>query len=286
IIGSFYSYSDEKTTIFKDKKIGQYYNKHNQTSDKNKNDKNLEYLNEYNVIRLTMSECFSECSIEEGIEEIKNCIIDEVKNTIKDFENLKVKYISRVFNEIVTKTKRQIIFVIDDWDYVLIKKTEEKENIKKYLGFLNSFLKNFNNRYTAFAFITGTFPINIHKASSYLKMFDEYSNILPGWTAKYFGYTDDEVQELLVKTQSISNIKYEDLKDSYSSYQLIDNFSNEIYKIYSPYLILESLKNNIVKRYQMDNDYYDLLAKFIQKNYENLKDVITLLIESERDKKK
>ncbi|ORX38766.1 hypothetical protein BCR36DRAFT_374605 [Piromyces finnis] len=87
------------------------------------------------------------------------------------------------------------------------------------------------------------------------------------------------------KDRGRNRIKYENLKDSYGSYQLIDSFSNEIYKIYSPYLILESLKNNIVKRYQMDDNYYDLLAKFIQKNYDNLKDVITLLIESERDKK-
>jgi len=138
----------------------------------------------------------------------------------------------------------------------------------------------------------------------------------PGWMAKYIGINKDEAKELCQthlanKTFNLSNKKqrlnngtfikidkneqiseklshknenekvndeelYKAIEDFYNGYQLIDKYSGIKYEIYSPYSVIEAIKEEHVKNYQSKNK--EILYRFIQNNFQNLKYVISLLI--------
>jgi len=317
MLTTYYSYSQEKSTIFNifnEKKLGKIYGDLN----KDKNEINYKYLNEFNVITLRMEDYFSEYSIEEGINIIKKRIIREVKNTINNFNFWNEDNIVDIFENIYYETKRKFIFIIDDWDFVIRCEKFDEIYFKSYFKFLTSFFKN--KSYTALAFVTGIFPLKMCKLNFDLeKMFTEFSMTSPKWMAKYIGFTDDEVKELCerklnneieyntqnnpnkkqklneshkridVKTISKNEnlihkntINYEKIKNFYSGYELVDKFSNEKYIVYSPYSVKKALEEEEIENYQMK--HCSMFYKIVQENFNKLKDVLVLLIKLERIK--
>eukprot|EP00833_Pecoramyces_ruminatium_P006928 jgi/Orpsp1_1/1180960/evm.model.c7180000075258.1 len=75
MLTAYYSYSESRITVFDNKKI----------SEINGWDK---YLGEFNVIQLDMLDYFNNnnYSVDDGIKQIKNSIIFEVKNSLEEFE--------------------------------------------------------------------------------------------------------------------------------------------------------------------------------------------------------
>ncbi|ORX42503.1 hypothetical protein BCR36DRAFT_306962 [Piromyces finnis] len=114
MLTAYYSYSEQKTTIFNDKNISKRYINQVETRTKNKPDENnLKYLNEYNVIKLEMNEYFSRYNnfnVEEGIKRIKRAIVNSVKMKIKNFSFSDEFDISEIINDIFEETRRKIIF--------------------------------------------------------------------------------------------------------------------------------------------------------------------------------
>jgi len=71
-----------------------------------------------------MIDYFSDNSIDNGIEKMKNAIIKKVKENIKN-----LKYVPDIdFIELLKKifkiTSKQIVFIIDEWDVVIREKKE------------------------------------------------------------------------------------------------------------------------------------------------------------------
>jgi len=131
-----------------------------------------------------MEDYFSDLSIENGINKIKNSIIYEVKKAIKKINFRDESDIIAIFKDIYSVTTLRIIFIINDWDYVLKCKKYDKKSINRYLNFLNSFIKN--KDYVYLTFITRNLPLKNYEIESYLaKGFTEYSLSSPGWMAKY-----------------------------------------------------------------------------------------------------
>jgi len=188
MITKYYQYLENQTTIFNDKKISKYVN-----WDK--------YLNKFNIIKLTMNNYFEDRSIEEGIKELKRKIIREVKNSIKQIELKENYFFTDLFQQIYGYTGLQIIFVIDEWDYIIRSKKEETNSHKIYLEFLNTLLKD--KDYVALAYITGILPVKKSENQTSLNYFDELSMISPGWTSEYIGFTNVEVEALCTKQKTI-----------------------------------------------------------------------------------
>lgn len=92
----------------------------------------------------------------------------------------------------ILKQKKKIVLIIDDWDYVFQSNTFDKESIEEYKNFLKKLI---NNNSLALIYITGILPM----LESEYKISDNYSMISPEWMAKYFGFNENEIEELLKK---------------------------------------------------------------------------------------
>jgi len=284
MLTAYYSFRESKTTIFNNKKITNKINAHNKTENWNK------YLNEFNVIKLNIIDFFYDCRIGAGIKEIKNCIIEEVKDLIQNLKYTEGEKINILFQEIYKKTGRKFVFIIDEWDYVLRDKKNDKNYHKKYLNFLNNILKD--KEYIALVYMTGILPIKKYEDQSTLNNFQELSMTFPLWTAKYFGFTNEEVIELckinhgnLKNVQNLSKseencrfeINYENIKNWYNGYQLMDDKFNK-YNIYNPYSIINAVNSGRIMNFWNKSSSYTLLSNYIQMNYNELKEDIVFLM--------
>eukprot|EP00833_Pecoramyces_ruminatium_P016913 jgi/Orpsp1_1/1190945/evm.model.d7180000082371.1 len=199
MLNEYYRYSEIKTTLFDNKIISCLQNWD-------------QYLNKFNIIKLTMNYYFEDRTIEEGIEELKNLIIEEVECSLKKLKFTKKDFFFTLFEKIYDVTGRRIIFIIDEWDYVLRQKCDDIKAQEKYLEFLNAILKD--QDYVALAYITGIIPIKKNENHSSLNNFEELSMISPGWMAEYIGFKETEVKmlcdkqkQIQLKKQSIKKLK-------------------------------------------------------------------------------
>jgi len=247
MITKYYQYLEKETTIFNDKKIS-------------KHDDWDKYLNKFNIIKLTMNDYFEDRSVEEGIKELKSKIVNEVKNSIKQIKFKKKNFFTDLFQEIYNNTERQIVFIIDEWDYILRNKKNEIDSHKKYLEFLNTLLKD--KDYVALAYITGIFPIKKNENQSSLNNFDELSMILPGWMSEYIGFTNSEVEELCTKQKEIIQRKT-------NKKRKLDDFKNNTSK-------KRKINNDEINNKEMNGNYkrliYNIDEKECKKNKKNKKD--------------
>ncbi|ORX46950.1 hypothetical protein BCR32DRAFT_308485 [Anaeromyces robustus] len=219
--------------------------------------------------------------------------------------------IKEIIQNIKNYTNRYIVLIIDEWDCVL-RMRKNLESQKEYIYFLNYFIKD--NKYIALAYMTGILPIKKYGENSCLNNFDEYSMVSPGWTAKYVGFTEDEVKllcERLINNQQPGNtlkeesnkrrkidennkkekenkddieesihkneLNFINIKNWYNGYQLKDSKTYKVYEIYTPLSVLNTFKYGKIDNYWNKSETYGLLKEYINKNYFGLKqDIIKL----------
>ena len=93
----------------------------------------------------------------------------------------------------------KLIFIMDEWDalfHMSFIKEEDKEN---YLLFLKSMLKG--KPYVELSYMTGILPIAKYSDGSELNMFDEYDMASKEKYSEYFGFLDEEVDQLYQNTK-------------------------------------------------------------------------------------
>ena len=151
------------------------------------------HLNQYDTIFLNMQEFLSQTkNIEEMIELVKKSVIWDLLDKYPDFRYFDNTNLMRTMQDVYSKTKRQFVVIIDEWDCVFREYKINKEAQEKYLDFLRDLLKD--KGYIALAYMTGILPIKKYGTHSALNMFDEFSMIDPGPLAEYVGFTEEEVQ--------------------------------------------------------------------------------------------
>lgn len=122
-----------------------------------------------------------------------------------------------------------------------------------YLLFLKILLKD--KAYVGLAYMTGILPISRYSEGFELNMFVEYQmNTIPTF-GEYFGFNDDEVDELFDKyLKSCENpqITRSDLRKWYDGYH-----SDKGVRLYNPRSIVTSLTSNKIGSYWTDSGRYD-----------------------------
>ena len=113
--------------------------------------------------------------------------------------------------------------------------------MKKYLTFLRSLLKD--RPYVKFVYMTGILPIAKYSSGSELNMFAEYTMAGEERFSEYFGFTEQEVDELYERYQERNKnalkVSREGLKLWYDGY---NTQSGE--KLYNPRSVVMALSNN------------------------------------------
>jgi hypothetical protein len=149
--------------------------------------------------------------------------------------------------EINKKTGDRFILIIDEWDMLVRDVTQEIQD--EYVNFLRSMFKtNKANNVFLLVYMTGILPIIKIKTQSALNNFREYSIIYPANTAKYYGFTETEV-ETLCKTH---NMNLELMKHAYDGYIIGEEKS-----MFNPNSVMQSIE------YRTYDSFWSRTASFM-----------------------
>ncbi|MDD6069913.1 MAG: AAA family ATPase, partial [Clostridiales bacterium] len=181
MIDAYYSLGCDSTKLFEGTKIAQ-------SSDFKK------YMNKYNVIHLDISS-FWDFYKDNIVKKIVEYIYKDFKKSFGDELDYQDN-ISYVLMEIYQKTNNPFVIIIDEWDCV-IRNSDDKELVHRYLQFLHSLFKSEESKsFLALAYITGILPIKKIKDESALNNFREYTMLDSYPITEYYGFTEEEVRGL------------------------------------------------------------------------------------------
>ena len=232
------------------------------------------HLNQYNVIVLNMQNFLSITdTMEEMLHELQSRVVKELKKMYQDILSNDIWYLRDALQIIYNETKENFIIIIDEWDCVLREKQNDIEEHKKYLDFLRDLLKDQN--YVALAYMTGILPIKKYGTHSALNMFSEFSMLSPKAFTEYIGFTEEEVQELCEQYQ----MDFNKMKSWYDGY----TFKKEAH-VYSPKSVVEALLAEEFDNYWNQTETYEALKKYIDLNFDGLKDAVIQMLTGGRVK--
>ena len=229
------------------------------------------HLNKYNVIHINMVDFLSEASsIEEMIGEIQKAILFELTDEFSDVRFYDDTKLARSLKDIFAKHGVPFVFVIDEWDCIFRKHTNDTDAQTKYLDFLRNLLKN--QSYIALAYMTGILPIKKYGEHSAINVFYEYSMTDAKPISEFTGFTENEVKFLCKKY----NKPFEQMKRWYDGYCL-DGIS-----IYNPKSVVESILRDNFGNYWTSTETYEALKVYIEMNFDGLKDTIIELLAGQK----
>ena len=115
------------------------------------------YMNKYNVIHLDIASFWDDFK-DDLVEKVKEYIVDDIRKSFNEEIDYSKK-LSIILMSIYQKTNTSFVIIIDEWDCV-IRNSDDKELVHKYLQFLHSLFKSEESKsFLALAYITGILPI-------------------------------------------------------------------------------------------------------------------------------
>lgn len=239
-----------------------------------------QYINKYAVIHISFNDIATEClSYDSYIKRIEKKLIRDLKREYPEVELEEDEYLVDVFCDIYAEDESaQFIFVLDEWDYIFHQEFASENDKKKYLTFLRSLLKD--RPYVKFVYMTGILPIAKYSSGSELNMFAEYTMAGEERFSEYFGFTEQEVDELYERYQERNKnalkVSREGLKLWYDGY---NTQSGE--KLYNPRSVVMALSNNNLGNYWTSSGPYDEIYYYISNNVADVRDDLALMIAGE-----
>lgn len=237
------------------------------------------YINKYDIIYIDFSRLPENCqTYNQYINRIKTGI---KKDLLEEFPELLLQEemsLWDIFSKIFQKTNRKFFFVMDEWDAVFHMPFVSQKERQEYLLFLKNLLKD--QVYVELAYMTGILPIAKYSAASELNMFVEYNMATRERFSSYFGFSEEEVDQLFEKYKSVTmhpRITRQDLKIWYDGYCTA---SGE--QLYNPRSIICALSDNQLGSYWTGSGPYDEIFYYIKGNINKIKEDFILMISGER----
>ena len=250
----------------------------------------LEHLNKYVVIYWDMNDMkeIYDQSLRKGKSKKTNLINVICSETIKKLRK------NEKFNEVLSqnpdidefslrsavveineKLKEKFICIIDEWDLIFRNFKDDVELQKQFIDLLNGLFKatEVGNCFSL-VYMTGILPIKKYESHSLLNNFKEYNMLEPRTYAKFFGFTDDEVKELVNKFND--SVSYEELKEWYDGYKL------KGIEIYNPYSVGNAITDHETSCYFRTTASNEDVDRIIDTNLYELYDDVQKLIDGEK----
>lgn len=224
------------------------------------------YLNQYEVIYLDMTNLLGKTPPENLIKYIEGSVSAEILRAYPDV--IPANSFDELLIHTVEHTGGKFIMIIDEWDAPL-RETPEIENA--YLKFLRMLFKSSGTTAKIFAavYMTGILPIRKDGTQSAISDFDEYTMIKPRKFSQYVGFTEKEVLELCERHQ----ISFESMKKWYDGYSFKD-----IKSVYNPNSVMKAIENKDFDSYWTETSASESLMKYISQDYNGLTKTIAELI--------
>ncbi len=164
---------------------------------------------------------------------------------------------------------------MDEWDLVYREYRNDEVLQKKFIKLLkNLFKADGGQECFALAYLTGILPIRKYNSQSALNGFDEYNMLTPEPYEKYFGFTEEEVAEIV--KGPLCTLSHRELKEWYEGYQL-----NGI-DIYNPNSVVSAVNDGKCRSYWSKTSSNEEVVRLINMDFDSIKKDIMDLIEGAR----
>ena len=257
MLAAYYDRSVDSRALFSDLKIAQ--------------DPSFEkHLNKYPVIYLDLSEFVSRFHDADIVGQINNALKADVAAAYPQVEVKDTDDLMDLLVRIYLEAGDQFVFIIDEWDAICREFKTGTQAMDSYVNWLRRMFKGVNgSRVFASVYMTGILPIKKYKTESALNNFIEYSMVEPVDMGQYFGFTKDEVRALAVK----HGMDFDELEKWYDGYQIGDELS-----MFNPNSVMQAVRSRRCRSFWASTGAFDVVAHYINMNYEGLKDDIIRML--------
>lgn len=234
------------------------------------------HLNQHNVIYIRFNEMPNNCrSYERYIARIERGLITDLRKAYPDAEIEKEDDVWDALNKAFEYGDGdKFIFVIDEWDYIYHQDFMTDEEKRLFTRFLSILLKD--QPYVEMVYMTGILPISKYSRGSELNMFFEFSMAVGEKYREYFGFTDEEVDELYrryIEVETEPKVTREELRFWYDGYQIMPGK-----RLYNPRSIVGALSFNQIGNYWTNSGPYDEIYHTVRHADAKMKEEIGLLM--------
>lgn len=235
------------------------------------------HLNKHNVIHIMFNELPRNCrSYEQYISRIEDGLIADLTMAYPDIRIRETDAVWDALKRIYEYGNGdRFIFVLDEWDYIYHQDFVTEWDRGNFTKFLSNLLKD--KAYVEMAYMTGILPIAKYSSGSELNMFCEYTMVNEEKYEEYFGFTDEEVDELYARYQE------QDIQNPHVTRQGLrfwyDGYHTKGGKlVYNPRSVVLALMNNNLGNYWTNSGPYDELFYYVGANVDAVREDVGLMI--------
>lgn len=269
MISSFFQKASDSSDVFDSLAISQV-------------DDYRRYKNQYNVIRMDFSKMPRNCdSYTQYIERIEALLIEDVKEAFPQVKINEADAVGDILESIFVQCGEKFIFVLDEWDFIFHRDFINEIDKEKYVAFLSNLLKD--RPYVVLSYMTGILPIAKYSSGSELNMFAEFTMVNSPMFGEYFGFTDDEVDDLYRRyivecdrQHKEKSVTRKGLRDWYNGY-----YTKSGERVYNPRSVVFALQFNNLANYWTSSGPYDEIYYYIRNNISDVRDDLALMISGE-----
>lgn len=269
MISSFFQKASDSSDVFDSLAISQV-------------DDYRRYKNQYNVIRIDFSKMPRNCdSYTQYIERIEALLIEDVKEAFPQVKINEADAVGDILESVFVQFGEKFIFVLDEWDFIFHRDFINEIDKEKYVAFLSNLLKD--RPYVVLSYMTGILPIAKYSSGSELNMFAEFTMVNSPMFGEYFGFTDDEVDDLYRRyivecdrQHKEKSVTRKGLRDWYNGY-----YTKSGERVYNPRSVVFALQFNNLANYWTSSGPYDEIYYYIRNNISDVRDDLALMISGE-----
>ena len=251
-----------------------------------------DHLNKYNVIYIDMNSIKDKFisykadkslyieDIDDLVDFLQYMVIRDLKENKEYAEQISndpligKKSLSSALEVIFKYTGEPFILIMDEWDLICREYQNELALQEKFIEFLRGLFKSDDGiSCFALAYLTGILPIKKYNSQSALNGFDEYNMFAPGEYAAYFGFTENEVADIVKSPKC--KVSHQELKEWYEGYKIkgID--------IYNPNSVCKAVSRNECISYWSGTSSNEEFVRLINMDFDGIKEDIINLIEGD-----
>ena len=269
MISSFFQKASDSSDVFDSLAISQV-------------DDYRRYKNQYNVIRIDFSKMPRNCDLyTQYIERIEALLIEDVKDAFPQVKINEADAVGDILESVFVQCDEKFIFVLDEWDFIFHRDFINEIDKEKYVAFLSNLLKD--RPYVVLSYMTGILPIAKYSSGSELNMFAEFTMVNSPMFGEYFGFTDDEVDDLYRRyivecdrQHKEKSVTRKGLRDWYNGY-----YTKSGERVYNPRSVVFALQFNNLANYWTSSGPYDEIYYYIRNNISDVRDDLALMISGE-----
>ncbi|MCQ2147027.1 MAG: AAA family ATPase, partial [Bacteroidales bacterium] len=232
------------------------------------------YLNKYPVLKLDITNFTTKYKDNpQIIALLQKDVIEELLSYYPTITLGERDDLMDVLIRISVQTGEKFICIIDEWDAVLREYENDNKIEDEFIKLLRRLFKGDESKKVfAGVYMTGILPIKKYKTESELNNFNEYSVISPKKLDKFFGFTKSDVIMLAEKY----DMPFDELEKWYDGYKIGNEES-----IFNPNSVINAVLDGECDTYWGKTGAYDNVLKYIQMNFDGLKDDIIRMLAGE-----